>query len=89
MAGQWMTSAQVCEVLVIAPRSLSRMVRLGNLKRYKLGKRNRYLRADVEAMIVPDGVDCTQSEWQLFGKTITNTNPEPVEGSDTTEGGAA
>lgn len=49
---QWLTTIQASKYLGLSPKSLLNEVSNGNIPYYKLGKRNRYLKSELDQLIL-------------------------------------
>lgn len=52
---EWMTTEQVAQYLVLSTASVRNMASNGQLPHYKLGRRNRYLRSEIENLLLHNG----------------------------------
>lgn len=50
---EWLTSVEVCNYLKISKKTLMNNVSLGHIPRFKLGRLNRYLKSEIERLVLP------------------------------------
>ena len=60
LKSDWMTTEQVAEYLCLSPGNVRNMTSNGQLPHYKLGRRNRYLRSEIQGLLLRNrrGVTC-------------------------------
>ena len=47
----WLTTKETAKYLKISAKAVQNMVSRGDLKRYKLGRRNRFLKSDIRKAV--------------------------------------